>query len=92
MVPRWTGPEHAKAWSVRPDLWPPGTRAVATEPGGDWPRLASAYHGLRWCPLTTVEPYMAPGVAEALVLQDRVEVRGHHPDFVGQWVEVTPCP
>ena len=73
MVPRWTGPEHAKAWSVRPDLWPPGTRAV-TSPYGDWLRLASAYHGSTWSTLTPVESYVAPGLAESLVLAGAVKV------------------
>ena len=92
MVPRWTGPENAKAWSVRPDLWPPGSRAVAS-PYGNWLRLASAYIGSTWNTLAPLEPYVVQGVAEALILAGQVGVdssglrdQGHSLDW---W---TPCP
>lgn len=80
----------ALAYSVRPDLWPAGSRAqvsqlldtrivyLATAGGTDWALPAWA---------AEAELYSGPGVAEALILAGQVSVVAH---AAYGWVEVVP--
>ena len=71
------------AFSVRPDLWPPGTYCWTVGPEdmvlADW-----AVQPGRRRPDTQ---YEAPGAAEALILADLV-FRGPSPGIPRNWVEV----
>ena len=68
MVPRWTGPEHAKAWSVRPDLWPPGTRTYGPGSENLARRSWSVDLSRRELARALARGYGDPGVGEALIL------------------------
>ena len=56
------------AWSVRPDLWPPGSEIWVVGVGfmADWGHLAHLQAG--HCGLQPAEGYSDPGAVEALVL------------------------
>lgn len=64
--------KQARAFTTRPDLWPPGTRAWSVVRAG----LPGAYLAA-WTPSAGVQfvadtRYSAPGAAEALILADQV--------------------
>ena len=88
MTTWYSGPDGSRAFSVRPDLWPPGWMV--------WEKFDHAVG--RWPPgylADTMVTYTsdpapgagAPGVAEALILADLLESSGPED---GPWVEVAP--
>ena len=72
------------AWSVRPDIWPPGSRVDCIR-YTLWLALAGTPRGsLTRAGLSAQEAGLgAPGVAEALVLADQVVV--HAQTTYGPW-------
>ena len=82
-LPRYTGtryraPDEGRwlAYSVRPDLWPPGSRVGVD----NWTWLAWAWFG-EWSDVDTFHAsrYLAPGAAESAILGglvERVQVPG----------------
>lgn len=76
------------AWTVRPDLWPPGSEVWVVGMGflADWGHLAHLVAGCR--ALRPISGMDVPGAAEALILA------GHQLDSMGgTWGQTwTPSP
>ena len=79
------------AHTVRPDLWPPGSRVRVVIPGANFNYLATTFH---WAPdarffADRLGHLETPGAVEALVLSGVVHVLPGDPGS-RTWTEVTP--
>ena len=75
----------AHAYSVRPDLWPPGWVVWATGQGAPGARYMTFWDWEYTGPLPTPDTrYSGPGVAEALILAGQVRGGTVHRDL--DWV------
>ena len=93
-MPLYTAtPGHWAPWAytVRPDLWPPGTQVEGSNPGqpGWWLARCSWVEANARDELAeaTWAGYHLPGAVEALVLAGAV-LGVHRPDPTRSWVEV----
>ena len=82
--------DRLEAYTVRSDLWPPGTQAIRA----DWAFQPAWAHWYGWhgtaiqrLKLAKSHGYHLPGVAEAAIIAGLVVVESYHP---GPWTEVTP--
>ena len=82
------GQDQRRAFSVRPDLWPPGTVADVADTSEGW--LANWHWSSSPFTNLPLVKYEVPGAAEALILAGLVEADYEWGAMHRHWTEVSP--